>query len=169
MFCIVDGQLQARTVDLTGISDPGVLGQDSAERHYPVPEPFRFWSFELISGRSTTKIIFGTEWPKNTNDHISNKVVSVTTRTVRGCSAEAWSGLHLGRKEIIFYSPISGISQNIICFVRGLFNMFQCELWIKPYKSLSLSDLRLSQISETLDPKCVGDFVMAVFGDRIIM
>lgn len=30
----------------------------------------------------------------------------------------------------LIYSP------SIICFVRGLFNMFQCELWIKPYKSL---------------------------------
>ena len=83
----------------------------------------------------------------------TERLIYRTTRTVRGCFAKAWSDLHLGRKEILFYSPNSGISQNIICFVRGLFNMFQCELWIEPYKSLSLTDLRQFQISETLDPK----------------
>ena len=58
-------------------------------------------------------------------------------------------GSQLSTWNYLLDSPDSGIcsfksvhSQKIICFVRGLFNMFQCELWIKPYKSLSLSDFR---------------------------
>ena len=109
----------------------GCPNEESAERHGPVPEPRQSWSFELVSEKSTTKIIFGTEWPQNTNGQISSGFGydSYRTRLFR------WFDLHLGGKEIFFYSSNSGISQNIICFVRDLFNMFQCELWIKPYKN----------------------------------